>query len=97
MGVADATGYSFQYLYTLADDRRMLGRGTIYQTGTSPPTPTNPAAASRLLFQFELGAVTLSHPQSALSMITVDHSVDYANLANQIESVHLHYEASRTH
>lgn len=54
VGIADNTGYSFQYLFQLGDDRRMLGLGTIYSSNSSPPQPTSPSTGSRLLFQAEL-------------------------------------------
>lgn len=56
VGVADNTGYSFQYLFQLGDDRRMLGLGTIFSTGSNPPQPTSPSSGSRLLFPAELSA-----------------------------------------
>lgn len=54
VGILDNTGYSFEYLFQLGDDRRMLGLGTIYSTNSTPPQPNSPSAGSRLLFQAEL-------------------------------------------
>ncbi len=54
VAIADNTGFSYQYLFSQGDDRRMSGLGTIYNTGSTPPIPIDPSTGSRLLFQSEL-------------------------------------------
>jgi hypothetical protein len=58
VAIADNVGYSFEYLFQEGDDRRMLGLGTIYSSGTTPPQPTEISSGSRLLFPAELSSGT---------------------------------------
>lgn len=96
-GVADSSGFSNQYIYTLGDDRRMLGLGVIFPTGTTPPTPTDPAAANRLLFESELVSVPLlSSSGGANEMATVNNDAAYAKLAQQIREVHAQYVSNHS-
>jgi hypothetical protein len=62
--IADNAGYSFEYVFS-GDDRRLLGLGAIFSTGTTPPTPADVSAGSRLLFPSELSGSPLSAPRIA--------------------------------
>jgi len=93
VGVEDNTGFSFQYAFNLADDRRMLGLGTIYNTGTSPPQPTDPSSGSRLLFPADLSTAafnkSLKTIDSTKSKSRAERLAQYMqHLARQIGSHH---------
>lgn len=55
VAIAENDGYTTLYQMPTGDDRRMLGLGTVTQTGVTPGNPTLASAGSRLLFLSELG------------------------------------------
>jgi hypothetical protein len=88
VAVADNTGYSFLYQFTLGDDRRMLGLVTIYSTGTTPSNPTEVSAGSRLLFQSEL---TSSAPGASVQSVPTpleSAPVQYQKLDALMQAAH---------
>lgn len=91
VGVADNTGFSFEYLFQLGDDRRMLGLGAIYSNGTTPPQPTEPASGSRLLFPADLPGGT-AQAKAARAPVTASSRVD--GLAQSLQDLARKHDAS---
>jgi len=86
VAIADNVGYSFLYIFS-GDDKRMLGLGAIFPTGSTAPNPSEPSSGNRLLYASELGSSTpLSRPGVAAERVSVaDAGVRYGKLEGAMQ------------